>query len=324
MFFVDLEKQLLDVNDAGVFFVDRLRMIIYWNKEAERLTGFQDSAVTGRRCWDDLLCHVDEEGQSLCGMSCPLRATIRDGIHREARVYLRHLDGHRQPVYVWTGPRYNENGEVVGAIQLFTDATEPRRAALRLDHEDPLTGLGGRPYLREQLNEKLYDLFRYDRPFGVLVADIDRLRQEVNHAYCKSVGNELIAMVARTLSRALQRSDVIARSDDDEFVIMLPGTTDAELSEVAERLRRLVSVSRLPSLPYRSEVTISLGGTLAASTDQPDVLLARARANLEEAKQAGRDRVVISSHQIRSDSNPTRARITIASTAMMSTAQIGW
>lgn len=292
VFYMDLEKQLQDVDDAGVFFVDRSRTIIHWNVAAQRLAGHDSSKVTGEKCWNDLLCHVDEAGQSLCDVSCPLRAAILDGTCREALVYLRHLDGHRQPVQVWTGPRYDEHGEIVGAVQVFTDATEPLRA-LGPYHEDPLTGLGNRTHLSDQLSEKLYNLARYGHPFGVLVADIDYLEQEINRAHGPGVGDQIIKMVAHTLAHSLRGSDVIVRSDGDDFVIVLQGADDAALHEIAERLRRLAATSRLSSPPHRSEVTISLGGTLAASNDQMEGLLARVQASLQEAKRAGRDRVVI-------------------------------
>lgn len=294
-FFRDFEKHLRQVDDAGVFFTDRTRTITYWNDCAEQLTGYRRSMVVNRKCWDNRLCHVDDAGRSLCNVACPLNAASLGGDCQEARVHMRHHDGHRQPIHVWTGPRCDERGEIVGAVQVFTDATESRRALGAHHMKDPLTGLGDGPYLTNHLSEKLNDHARFSYPFGVLVADIDCLEQTVNRPYGEDVGDKTIAMVARTLAHSLRRSDVVGRSDGDEFMIVLKlkEADSKRLHTVAERLRRLVATSRLPPSGDHSNVTISIGGTLASRNDQETDLLARARTGLEEAKQAGRDRVVI-------------------------------
>lgn len=283
-FYLDLEKQLQKIADVGVYFTNRERTIIYWNDGAEQLTGYKEKTVLGYKCWDNRLCHVDDAGRLLCEVSCPLLATIAGGDCREARVYLRHHDGYRQRVHAWIGPRYDERGDLIGAVQVFTKATKSP-PVLGPHHQDSLTRLGNRTYLSDQLTSALYDLARFNRPFGVLVADIDCLEQMVNRPYGKDVGDATITMVARTLANSLRRCDVVVRSDGDEFVIVLKlEVPDSKvLRKVAERLRRLVATCRLHSPSPSSQVTISLGGTLAVSGDREQNLLARARTGLEGA-----------------------------------------
>jgi PAS domain-containing protein len=83
-------KRLLDSLNDAVYFVDRERRIVYWNKGAERITGFSSDDVLGHLCYDNLLSHVDGKGQELCRGHCPLSATMADGEAREAQVFLRH------------------------------------------------------------------------------------------------------------------------------------------------------------------------------------------------------------------------------------------
>jgi diguanylate cyclase (GGDEF)-like protein/PAS domain S-box-containing protein len=294
-FCMDFGDHPQQVDNAGVFFTDRTRTITYWNDWAEQLTGYSSPTVLGQHCWDNRLCHIDEAGRSLCTMACPLIAAVLGGDYQEARVYMLHHDGHRQPVHVWTGPRFDERSEIVGAVQVFTDATEPRRTLGAHHTKDPLTGLGDGQYVRNHLSAKLKDNARYSHPFGVLVADIDCLEQTVNRPRGKDVGNETIAMVARTLTHSLRGDDVVGRSDGDEFMIVLKlkGVGSERLHSTAERLRGLVAASRLPSSHHNANVTISIGGTLATPDDQVGDLLARARTGLAQAKRAGRNRVVI-------------------------------
>ena len=87
---------LLDDLYDAVYFVDTERRIFYWNRAAEALTGFAASEVVGKRCGDDLLCHLDESGRSLCRNDCPLSRSMQLGIGCRADVYLRRRDGHRK------------------------------------------------------------------------------------------------------------------------------------------------------------------------------------------------------------------------------------
>jgi len=67
----------------GIYFVNKERRIIYWNKAAQKITGYSHAEVVGRCCHDNILNHVDERGIVLCTVTCPLAATIKDGVSRE-------------------------------------------------------------------------------------------------------------------------------------------------------------------------------------------------------------------------------------------------
>jgi PAS domain S-box-containing protein len=133
----EVRGTLLENLTDGVYFVDRLRHILYWDRAAERITGFAAEEVLGRRCKDGILNHCDESGTILCGDKCPLLATIRDGQRREARVYLHHKDGHRKPVRVRAVAIHDADGDVTGAVETFHDvgalAHSRQRAAPPLD-----------------------------------------------------------------------------------------------------------------------------------------------------------------------------------------------
>ena len=80
----DFYKNIIDNLYDGIYFVDRDRRIIYWNKGAERITGYSAAQVIGRRCQDNLLNHVTANGVPLCQAHCPLAAVMGDGQPREA------------------------------------------------------------------------------------------------------------------------------------------------------------------------------------------------------------------------------------------------
>lgn len=116
-------KEILDNLSERVYFVDRARMITYWNRGAELITGYSRESVIGRGCYDPILSNIDEVGTLLCKNSCPLASTLSHGQpnEAEANVYLHHAKGHRVPIRMRVAPIYNEAGEIIGAVETFCD-----------------------------------------------------------------------------------------------------------------------------------------------------------------------------------------------------------
>jgi PAS domain S-box-containing protein len=150
---LDFYKRLLDNLHDGVYFVNQDREIVYWNGGAERITGYAGDDVIGSHCWDNILMHVDTQGNSLCQSKCPLAKVMSTGEEMKAEVYLSHKDGHRVPVLVRATPFINGKGKIVGAVEIFSDNTD-KITALQLVEElqhkvflDPLTDLANRRYV---------------------------------------------------------------------------------------------------------------------------------------------------------------------------------
>jgi diguanylate cyclase (GGDEF)-like protein/PAS domain S-box-containing protein len=291
-------RDVIDNMSDGVYFVDRSRRITYWSRGAERLSGFPAEQVVGLRCMDGILNHVDDQGQELCGVRCPLRATMLDDEPHNAHVYMHHKDGHRQPVWVRASPLHGADGKVVGAVEVFSDDTAVTTARARLAEveqlavRDTLTGLGNRRFLEAQLESRLDEWKRHGWGFGILFADIDHFKA-VNDTYGHAVGDEALTLVARTLSLNLRSSDTVSRFGGEEFVVVVLHATEQTLTSTAERLRALVEQSSFVAHGRRVPVTVSLGGAMVASGDTVASLLERADAQLYAAKHAGRNRVHI-------------------------------
>src|SRR5512141_1826872 len=146
-------KDIIDNLYDGVYFVDRDRVINYWNKGAERITGYSAAQTIGRSCRDNLLNHVTASGVQLCLNHCPLAGVMEDGREREVEVFLHHADGHRVPVLVRATALRDRAGQIIGAIETFSKnalVTDTRRRLMemrRVAMTDPLTGIGNRRHL---------------------------------------------------------------------------------------------------------------------------------------------------------------------------------
>jgi PAS domain S-box-containing protein len=168
-------EKLLDSMHDGVYFVNRHRKITFWNGGAQRLTGYSHAEAVGKSCFDNFLGHVDETGRPLCGDGCPLHDVILDGQPRETELYLRHKDGSRVPVRVRALPMRNRRGEIVGAVEVFSDSTARKKAEKRaneleqLAFRDALTGLPNRRYIAMKVEQGLEEHRRFGRLFGLLM-----------------------------------------------------------------------------------------------------------------------------------------------------------
>jgi len=292
----DQYKAILDNLSEGVYFVDRARVVTYWNAGAERLTGYAAGDVVGRACFDNILAHMDERGTNLCTSGCPLHATILDGQPREMEVYLHHRDGHRVPVMVRAAPLRDEAGNILGAVETFSSNTGKVAALDRIKELeqvallDPLTGVGNRRYADASLEARLASVHRLGWPLGVLLIDID-LFKSVNDTHGHKVGDEVLRMVARTVSGTVRSYDEVARWGGEEFVILCPGLDRKGLCAMGERLRALVEGAGLRRDDRAVRVTISVGAALARTDDTPASLIERLDRALYASKREGRNRV---------------------------------
>jgi diguanylate cyclase (GGDEF)-like protein/PAS domain S-box-containing protein len=291
-----LYRDVLDQLYDGVYFLDRQRKIFFWNKGAERITGYRSEDVMGRPCADNVLCHVDKQGRSLCRDGCPAADVMEDGKRREAEVYLLHKNGYRKPVRIRVAPIEDASGRVVGAMEIFSDDTSPeslrRRIALleKLSALDPLTQLPNRRSMEAAMASRLAETRRYEVTFGVLFIDIDHFKS-VNDRYGHETGDEVLRLVAKTLSRSLRPFDLSGRWGGEEFLVIILNVDDAYLEVVAERVRALIAQTRIPLDNDYLQVTVSIGGTPARMDDTPEALLNRADRLMYQSKMAGRNRV---------------------------------
>lgn len=291
-------RQLLDHLNDGVYVVDRAGKVTFWNRGAQSITGWAPRDVIGSSGADGLLRHVDADGNELDRDRGPLAAAVSSGAPHRADLYLHHKAGHRVPVRVEAVPVRDASGEIVGAVEVFTDQTERMEAIRRVEELteivflDPLTGIGNRRYAEVVLEEKMAELARYGFRFGVLFVDVDRFK-ELNDTFGHERGDEVLKTVATTLARSARSLDFVGRWGGEEFLVLLSNVTDFSLPLVADRARRLVEHSELPTPGGPIRVTVSIGATIVRKGETPAEVLRRADGLMYEAKSAGRNRIVV-------------------------------
>ena len=289
-------KKLLEEVDEGVYFTDRQRSITFWNKGAERISGYSKDELLGKKCSANILVHIDQQGQPLCNGMCPLAHSMQDRQERTANVFLHHKDGHRVPVRVRAFPILDEKQQVIGAAELFQDSSE--KAALRSRLEelqemamvDALTGLVNRRFTENTLQGQLEELKRFGWPFGIIFFDIDDFKA-LNDRHSHRVGDKALKMAAMTLQKNIRSIDLVGRWGGEEFIVILRNASRQVLGIISEKLRLLVEKSVFPENGEPVAVTLSAGATLATKEDTVQSLVERADLLMYRSKKSGKNTV---------------------------------
>ena len=179
---------------------------------------------------------------------------------------------------------------------------------------DNLTSLYNRAYFFFRLHSELQRAKRYNRPLSLLIMDVDNFKQ-VNDQYGHLIGDQLLRAVSGTIRANIRYSagkvryelDIPCRYGGDEFTIILPETTTAQATVVAERLRKEIGVkcghemmahiqaatgSRPMEVP---DVTVSVGlASFPGHASETDALVKAADDAMYVSKRSGKDKVVVS------------------------------
>jgi len=289
-------KIILDNTQDGICAVNREREIFFWNKGAERIAGHSPEEVIGKKCWDQVLVHVNAYGTKLCDDLCPAIKVMEDGQPRHLEVYIHHKEGYLLPVEIHLLPLSDEKGHIIGAAEIFSDMSpkvlmpqkteELRRMALL----DPLTEVGNQRYLEIQLLSRLEELRKFKLTSGILYLDIDKM-VNINEAFGPEGGDKVLRSVGQTLQNNIRFFDIVGRWKEDEFIVVILNITEPKLDMIANKLRLLITQASIMIENEIVSTTVSIGATLAQKKDTVESLINRAQKLMNHAKWLGRNRV---------------------------------
>ncbi|QJB56217.1 PAS domain S-box protein [Pseudodesulfovibrio sp. zrk46] len=277
----------------AIITVDDQGLITFWNDSAEMMFGYTEEEALGQNVNTLILTPEDREGSEA---SMDTFARTGDGPAMDAIVETQGMrkDGSSFPMERSTSS-FRLGGRWY-AVATIRDITERKRTEAKLRElatTDSLTGLFNRRRFMELSEREFSRSSRYGRSLAMLMLDIDHFKN-VNDTYGHDVGDQVLRSLSEIAIMALRKADILGRLGGEEFGVLLPETDLPAAQEVAERLRVSIERNVINTSAGPLNITVSIGvGIFNDATVNTQELLKRADIALYEAKQSGRNRVVV-------------------------------
>ncbi len=235
-FFVDLtdkkqqEEQLklaaavFDVSHDGIIITDDAFNTISVNRALTEILGYSTQEMLG-----DIppVLQANPEMQNI----------INDELHKNGfwqGDMIDHTKDHLNlPVHVSINSVKNSQGRITHYVFIFFDITESKAREEHLEHlahHDILTGLSNRAHLEKKLDIAIEKASQENGNFALLFFDLDKFKP-INDTYGHLVGDKLLKIVARRLTRHIRKSDTVVRLGGDEFIILLESLDNMERAQ---------------------------------------------------------------------------------------------
>jgi len=187
------------------------------------------------------------------------------------------------------------NARLEERVRERTEAlVEANRQLADAASHDFLTGLFNHRAFQDHLHELAGQARRYGTPFCLMLLDIDHFK-EVNDTYGHPAGDAVLKAIAAALEESLRDVDIVCRHGGEEFAVLLPHTRRAGGTRVGLRLLDAVRTTDVEWNGITLRVTMSCGvsGWSASTPLEASALVLAADAALYEAKESGRDQLVV-------------------------------
>ena len=180
-------------------------------------------------------------------------------------------------------------------IELSEEIEDQKKAA----DLDPMTGIANRHKFEETLGRFFHDIESMQGKLAVFLADLDDF-QKINSQLGDKMGDQMLRLVAKTLSENLKGGDMVARWSSDEFAVILPNTTLQNAATVADHIRENIStrvVRHRETGEILGQLSVSVGVAGYREGDNRHKIMARADRAMYVAKEKGKNRVVTDENQ---------------------------
>lgn len=157
---------------------------------------------------------------------------------------------------------------------------------------DPLTGLKNRRSLFQAAQLELLRHQRARQPLAFVLADLDHFKR-INDSYGHELGDQVLKSVSSALAASLREIDHLARWGGEEFLAVLPNSSEQEVMLVAQRLRESIETLQFIHKGERLHLSITIGVSVLADEETVEQAISRADQALYLGKRQGRNQVQI-------------------------------
>ncbi len=249
----ELMKITLESIAEGVIVADEHGNITMVNQRMCDISGYKLEDVKGKK-HHDVFKNLDEKTKEICFDPVDYALRLHETITLANHTVLICKDGSKKAIAQSAAPIVNEKGDTKGVVVVVRDVTEERRKKERilyLSYHDSLTGLYNRRFFEEELNRLNT---KRNLPISIVMGDVNGLKL-TNDAFGHDMGDMVLKKMADTIKKACREDDIIARWGGDEFILLLPRTSQHETERICRRINRMIQEVKMEAI----EFSISFG-----------------------------------------------------------------
>jgi diguanylate cyclase (GGDEF)-like protein len=181
--------------------------------------------------------------------------------------------------------------EIIRRRKAENKLQKSERMYKELSITDALTQLYNSRYFYSKLEEELYRSVRYKHPLSLLLIDIDDFKL-LNDNYGHLEGDNVLSMSGKIIKACLRKTDSAYRYGGEEFTVILPGIGFEAAVNVAERIRKQISIHKFAFISNQAlHITVSIGACRLEPGEEMRAFVKRADKAMYTAKKNGKNRV---------------------------------
>jgi len=282
--------RIIDTSQEAVIVTDKEGLIKVWNPIAIQLFGYSEQEALNKPIikliFDPSKTGLNIELKQQFLDAFGLKQTNSNHLKQELQLITRENKKITAEVAtsIINNPKNLDDIEVSFFIKDISYQRQTEAEIKQLAYFDPLTNLENRTYFKSQVEKTTQES---PPSFAILFLDLDGFKQ-VNDSLGHSVGDELLVVIAKRITNALQQTH-ICRFGGDEFVLMLKDVTEEQAAQVS--LRLLKTIERLVKLKNDElKISGSIGIALYPDHGQDvDTLLRHADTAMYQSKNLGKN-----------------------------------
>ena len=245
----------------GVIISDLDGKVIFINDTARKITGWTNESAIGMSI-TEVFDITDRYSQQRTSDLIKRILTTGEKIESSDQIILKIKDGTERSIAYDAAPIRNNQEHILGIVWVFCDITEKLAKIKEIEYlgfHDELTGLGNRRYLEAKLNQFNQEAYL---PLAVIIGDANGLKL-VNDAFGHFIGDKLLIKIAEEIKSACRSDDHIFRYGGDEFIVLLPNTSETEAEKISKRIHQACSEIQIGSVKF----SMSLGWAVKKNPD---------------------------------------------------------
>ncbi|MDR9096144.1 bifunctional diguanylate cyclase/phosphodiesterase [Burkholderia multivorans] len=277
-----LAAVVFEQSAQGMMITDAEQRILTVNPAFTQMTGYTPEEVIGQTP------RILQSGRHDAAFFRALWESILDTGHWQGEIWDRRKTGEIYPKWLSIAAVRDGQGKITHYIGIFTDITEQKAQATRIEQlafYDPLTGLPNRALSADRLKQALAAAHRHGQRVALLFLDLNRFK-EINDTQGHAAGDAVLMEVARRFQAVLRQEETLARIGGDEFVVIVEEAEQSAVAVIAERLQQaLAEPIAVSGHIYALGVSIGIalypedGATCEDLLKQADIAMYRAKAS---------------------------------------------